>query len=134
MNVFIVDDDDAMADYAELSIREAVPESRVRKFESMLDAASQSARCDLLVTDISALCGHILHSHAAYAPICSFLDRRPHCPIVICSAVGTVVAEEVIEDVKRVHPDAVLYAADFVRAKSLTTIVRRITGQTQPQE
>ena len=110
--VLILDDDEASTECLEIVVRDLVPNAQITSYEYMVDAIEHPGTVDIIIIDISSL-GDIRMAHAAYAPICSFVDRHPGATVVINSAVSLNTMLDVRDDVLEHCPDALVRVASM---------------------
>lgn len=71
---------------------------RIEHFESLSHLDQSGKHPDIVITDVSAICP-ISQTHHAYGPICSYIEKHPGIPIIVCSALGGTYTIPIINDV-----------------------------------
>lgn len=110
MRFLVIDDNDYMREAVPAIIAEHFPDAKIIVYEDLFIAKDCSV--DVLVIDISSICPVIM-AHAAYAPICRYLDDHPGTRVIINSAVGIECAKDVRDDILRMIPTAEVSLAGY---------------------
>jgi len=106
MNIWIIEDNDDAAE-ALVGLIEAINEQTCTKcFETVHQTVKAVGSPDIVIVDITALCGSLQLIHHAYTHIAALANRHPGATIIINSAVPAHTAKEVVDDTLAEVPDA----------------------------
>jgi len=109
----ILDDDSDSVRQIKRVVLERIPNARIVCCDNLLDAVNHPSKVDVLIVDVSSLVPVMLW-HAAWSPICSWIERHPGADIIINSACSGL--DAIVEDVKERSLDARVTATDWAGA------------------
>ncbi len=106
----VVDDDDInRRQFVEL-IEGEYPKMEVRAHESLYECYRGWQRFDFVLLDVSTVAPNMMRDVAfAYGPIAKFCQEYPATQLIIHSGMSRNGVHEVIDDVRRVAPEAVVH-------------------------